>query len=423
MHLSVEAWLSATEEPSPTPPRTKRFLASTEITARKRRRLSDNPRHRRERSWSEDDAPLLSDLPRLPLKQHGSTPRSPKATLFAPMDTGGAMDPPPTPSSSGRKRVPTPSSHSARSTTCSSRDTSDAIKSSTYRDGVLEPNGVRFRHERLPLPPDIDRYYAALVHNQQCDDALMSLADAEDLSGQLFAIDAHEEKQFLDALEYPGPFPPYKIRDTHFKNTIRCTNGRWFDEEAMPRGPDLVYPKIVKARPDFAYGYSKLCFDPKQLSFLLRSSIYHIAAGLICPFLVIEGKSQACGLNVWQASNQCAGAGSACVKAALTLSEQLPDQAKDGLEEIDCTSYSVAVDTALAMLYVHWSDAPGQYTLQCVDQYLIRKPADLIRLQTHLRNIVTWGMGPRLKKIKLSVNAILDSQDKSKKRDIGNVDA
>ena len=409
VHLSVEAWLSATEEPSPTPPRTKRFLASAEITARKRRRLGENQRHRRERSWSDNDAHLLSDLPRLLLE-------------LPPMDTGGAMDPPPTPSTSGRKRALTPSSFSARSTTASSRDTSDAIKSSTYRIGVLKPNGVRFRHERLPLPTAIDRYHTGLVLSQRCNDGLMSLAEAENLSDQLFAIFAKEEKQFLDALENPGPLPPYKWKDTHFKDMMTCTKGRFFNKEVMPRCSDLSFPKIVRSKPDYTYGYDEQCFDLKQLSLLLLYNIYHIAAGLICPFLVIEGKSQACGLNVWQASNQCAGAGSACVKAALTLSSQLPDQAQNCLEEIDCTSYSVAVDTTLAMLYVHWSDAPGQYTLQCVDQYLIRKPADLIWLQTHLRNIVTWGMGPRLEKIKQSVNAILDSQNKSKKRDIGNVD-
>jgi hypothetical protein len=424
--VSIEDWLSASELPAYYPSKTKRLFASTRDTvARKRRRLSDHPRRSRERSWSDDDTALLSDLPRFPREELHSVAGSSRLSEFLKMDVAGAMAPPPPPSSSNKQRVRTPSqtdSCSARSNV-SSRDAGDAIQSSTYRQGVLEPNGVKFRHERLTLPTAVGRQVAKFVRSEDFPCTPMSSTDAQDLSDQLFEIDGEEEKKFLDALEHPGPLPPYKWKDTQYKKAMHCTSGRTFHEEAMPRGPYLAFPKIVRPRPDYAYGYSSRAFSPEQRSVLERSGIYHTAAGLICPFLVVEGKSQACGLNVWQASNQCAGAGSACVAAALTLLGQQPDQAELGLEGSDCVSYSLAVDTALAQLYVHWSDGPGQYSLQCVEQYLIRTPSDLIRLQTHLQNVMEWGMGARLEKVRRSVDEILgSSQDNIKKRPIDTVD-
>ena len=424
VHVSVTDWLSATEESFCPSPRTKRlFTYSKDTIAHKRRRLNDHPRRARERSWSDNDAALLPDLLYLPLEELRSVPVSPSPVGLQKMDASGAMDPPPTPSSSGKPRAATPSqtpSCSARSN-ASSRDPSDAIKSASYRDGVLEANGVIFRHERLALPFAIAQC-TERTFSKKSEEMLMSLSTAEKLSDQLFTIDGDEEHHFLKVLDSPGPFPPTLSDDAQFKD-MRCTNGRFFNEEAMPRSTDLVFPKIVRPSPDYAYGYNTKTFSRRQRNVLERSNIYNIAIGLMFPFLVIEGKSQACGLNVWQASNQCAGAGSACVKAALTLFGQLSDGAKDCMEKTECISYSVAVDTVAALLYVHWSEEPGQYFLQCIEQYWIRKPSDLIRLQSHLQSIMAWGLGPRLAKIKRSVDDIVDNRDSSRKRSIGNVEA
>ena len=422
--LSVTEWLSATQEPSPFPPRPKRLLAHCKDTvARKRRQLNEHSQRRRERSWSEGDAALLPELPKSSTEElFRSATGSPRSAGFPELNAGDMMNPPTTPSSAKRRAL-TPSQVSpfpARSNT-SGRDANDGIKSSTYRDGVLDLNGVTFRHERLPLPVAVAQQCADWVLSKKCEETLMSLAEAEKLSDELFAIDAEEEHHFLQALNHPGPFPPIRSADPQFKD-MRCTNGRSFKDEAVPGSIALVFAKIVRPKPDYAYGYKMQCFSHNQRNVLEHSSIYQTAAGLLCPFLIIEGKSQACGLNVWQASNQCAGGGSACVKVALTLVGQQSDQAKDGLKEADCTSYSVAVDTVAAILYVHWSPEPGQYVLQCIDQYWIRRPSDLIRLQTHLYNIMTWGLGHRLGKIKRSVDAILEGQDKNRKRTIESVE-
>ena len=443
MSISVDEWLRSIEEPScASRPEKRPFKDVEKVLKRKRRRLIDPPRSTRARAWSENDVPPASELRDLLREELPGT----ESLTLLPKMAARQTNPPITPSSSGNNMPPPSrrggSARRARSgsrtrsgsrggsaglaesayseATSTSRQSKDKIQSASYRQDVLLGNGIAFRPEWEPLPLEIRLLYDQIFQPEERTISRMTLAEATNTRQIIWKNDSVVEKKFLQHLQYPGPFPATEEGQSPYQDKMFCAEGQEFHKEAVPASGRLFVPKVSVPFPDYAYGYSREAFDPIQAAFLAQSRIYKLATDLMCPFFIIEGKSQSHGGNCWQASNQCAGGGSACVVAALALHEEQADPAEDGLQTADFVAFSLAIDNVSAILYVHWCEAPGNYFLQNVQEYHISKPRDLMKLATHLENIMAWGMGTRLTKIKNTVSNIIE--EKGGKRGIDDVE-
>jgi hypothetical protein len=79
------------------------------------------------------------------------------------------------------------------------------------------------------------------------------------------------------------------------------------------------------------------------------------------------------------------------------------------LKAFEAIVSSLAVDSMAAALYVHWRGADSRsFHLQRIGVYLIARPDELIQLQAKIRQIVSWGMGPRLVAIKKALNILIE---------------
>ncbi|KAF1960523.1 hypothetical protein CC80DRAFT_513381 [Byssothecium circinans] len=133
--------------------------------------------------------------------------------------------------------------------------------------------------------------------------------------------------------------------------------------------------------------------------------------GLRFPFFAIEFKAAGGSRgDLWVATNQCAGASSACLNAVDRLNTLLQ---KTGSEQrVDNLSYSIAVDNSTAQLYISWKEANLNYYLQRVDAFLLSCPEHFREFRKQVRNILDWGKDTRLPQIKDALDIILDENRK-----------
>ena len=94
----------------------------------------------------------------------------------------------------------------------------------------------------------------------------------------------------------------------------------------IPPGVKSIMQPISNPKPDVTYGYTLAGWNSNQaLAQKLMVDGFDMGAlsmpfrELYWPFFVVEFKARATGGNLFVATNQCAGDGSACVKAAYTL--------------------------------------------------------------------------------------------------------
>ena len=129
--------------------------------------------------------------------------------------------------------------------------------------------------------------------------------------------------------------------------------------------------------------------------------------GLRFPFFAIEFKA-AGGTkgDLWVATNQCAGASSACVNAVERLNLLLREH--ESLQLVDNVTYSVTVDNNIAQLYISWKEDNLNYFLQRVGAFLLSSPDHFKDFRKQVRNILDWGKDKRLKRIGDALDIILE---------------
>ncbi|KAI4216526.1 MAG: hypothetical protein LQ351_001015 [Letrouitia transgressa] len=189
----------------------------------------------------------------------------------------------------------------------------------------------------------------------------------------------------------------------------------------IPDGLSVAIQTICEPKPDVAYGYALQGFTHSQ-QITQRSTVNganlskfsRLAKDLYWPFLLVEFKAPAVGGNMYAAENQCAGGGSASLLACQTLLS-MASQANDSTDLTDSVAYSAAIDGAAANLLVHWYDAGDEtYCLERIHHYDLNRPEDIQKFQLHTKNIVDWGAGSRLKKIRAALDVILTEEIKKK---------
>ncbi|TKA64920.1 hypothetical protein B0A49_12968 [Cryomyces minteri] len=167
--------------------------------------------------------------------------------------------------------------------------------------------------------------------------------------------------------------------------------------------PDSLLPRIRGPVPDITYGIKPSAFNtPQEICHNQPplNEIHQPIADLYWPFLAVEIKSQAKGGSLYVATNQCAGSGSACVKAMDILSTDYPLS-----NDTPLLAFSCAVDGGTAKLYVHWQSSPGEFHLATIQRYLLSDPQYLHDLYRHVYSIIHWGTHERLSYIRRVLDA------------------
>lgn len=187
----------------------------------------------------------------------------------------------------------------------------------------------------------------------------------------------------------------------------------------IPNNPESQF-RVSSPKPDLLYGYSGALRDGAftQSQFLAQESLHPRNArfveatiqGLRFPFFAIEFKA-AGGTrgDLWVATNQCAGASSACLTAVDQLNTSLQHQS---VQPIDKLSYCIAVDNDTAQLYISWKEDGLNFYLQRVDAFLLSRPEDFKSFRKQVRYILDWGKNTRLTQIKDALDTILEENRK-----------
>lgn len=188
----------------------------------------------------------------------------------------------------------------------------------------------------------------------------------------------------------------------------------------IPNNPESQF-RVSGPKPDLLYGYSGSLGDGAftQTQFLAQGVLHPRNArfaeattqGLRFPFFAIEFKA-AGGTrgDLWVATNQCAGASSACLNAVYQLNTLLSEH--PDVKRVDNLSYSIAVDNNTAQLYISWKEDDLNYYLQRIDAFLLSSPEHFKNFRKHVRNILDWGKGTRLEQIKGALDVILEENRK-----------
>ncbi|EOD52129.1 hypothetical protein UCRNP2_1081 [Neofusicoccum parvum UCRNP2] len=282
-----------------------------------------------------------------------------------------------------------------------------SVSSARYRQDVLELNGVSIHKSRDTAPPAI-----------QClvDDILSAPRDEaapspEELRRWVRAIvkaeDRGEDGVGNTLLSSISLLPP----DEHHELVQRCGSLPFARPDVcLPRisGSDALttnVPRISPPVPDVTYGLRAAAFTTQQRVVMTTipptSTVAQPIVELFWPFLVVGFKAQNKAGSMYTAINQCAGGGSAAVKAQKILAGQWRVD-----PPATHAAFSCAMDDRSAELFVHHASKDGAtYHMTSINRYLLADPEHLARLHLHLHNIANWGRGGHLTAVRRLLNA------------------
>ena len=394
---TVSIWLSNVQpEDNPPPPSKRRKLSGSE---------SYNPtKALRTVTPSQSPDQVLVKEPAFPEEE----------AELGDMNDNRQMPPPPSPSETGSRRDCRSQSNTSLGRSNSARTPAEKVDSSDYRRRVLAPNKVRFKRYSDKLPEDVAQVCTKIL-GQEAEG--IQAAVPSELEELLDALDGFEredpsEGKFCEIMTDHGLLP---ILEAHRGMSLRKKIA--FNKSGLPRSSSSAIAPISGPAPDLSYGYKGDTFDFDWWTICQQPTCEPIK-NLHFPFLVIEAKSQPMGSNVWQAQNQCAGGGTACVSAVANLQDRaynigLPPEAPDGM----LFAFSLAIDSFTAWLHVHWRDTDAEtYFLKPVQDYQMYRAGDLEKLRMHLNAIIEWGLGSRLETIRKTLESLTAAGTNVRKR-------
>jgi hypothetical protein len=235
--------------------------------------------------------------------------------------------------------------------------------------------------------------------------------DAQDRLFTMGCTEAQVEEFFQNSVFSPPLDPTYGRRAG-----LVCAESALMSSHLIPNNPESRF-RLSQPKPDRLYGYSSEplggAFTRPQLlaqtGLHPRNALFAEATtqGLVYPFFAVEFKAAGgTGGDLWVATNQCAGAASACLKAVDQLNSFL--QKSGSKQRIDNVSYSMAMDNNTAHLFISWKEDDMSYCLQRVGCFLLSHPEHLKEFRNLVRNILKWGMDERLTQVKDALDVILE---------------
>ncbi|KAJ2896870.1 uncharacterized protein MKZ38_005122 [Zalerion maritima] len=331
---------------------------------------------------------------------------------------------PPTPGSTGSgsgsgSRRPSTDNRSLLSYASRASSSSSGVRHRMYRQNNLALNDIYIRPSAAPLPDPVSSHIETVRAKR--DSPGLSSDDLNQVVGQLDALaegcDEDDVAAFLNDIIFPNP----KTHPAYGPATgLSSSSNALMSQHLVPANPASPY-KVTQPKPDKLYGYSgnpnAVFTQPQTLAqTTLHPRIPHYSAatlqGLRFPFFATEFKA-AGGTrgDLWVATNQCAGASSACLNAIDQLNTSLREYRK--VQRVDNLSYCIAVDNNTAQLYVSWKEDDLSYCLQRVDAFLLSRSEDFKSFRKQVRNILDWGKDTRLKQVRDALDIILEENRKT----------
>jgi len=291
-----------------------------------------------------------------------------------------------------------------------------SVRHPSYRQNNLTSNGIYVRHDRSQLPDYISRRVEELRAERDSPGPSSDQIDGYlDELGKLAEGCAEADVEgFLEDTVFPKPSDLTYGRSAG----LGSAKSSLMSSYLIPNNPESQF-RVSGPKPDLLYGYSGALTDGAftQPQFLAQEALHPqnarfaeaTAQGLGFPFFAIEFKA-AGGTrgDLWVATNQCAGASSACLNAVDQLNTSLQDN--KSVQRVDNLSYCIAVDNNTAQLYISWKEDGLNNYLQRVDAFLLSRPEDFKSFRKQVRNILDWGKDTRLKQIRDALNIILEEK-------------
>ena len=186
-----------------------------------------------------------------------------------------------------------------------------------------------------------------------------------------------------------------------------------------PEGLPTVFPPIPNPKPDLLYGFgTRARTDQQRVSNGLverteGTPVWETSLSLSWGFFLAEIESQATGQNVFAATNQAAGGGSACTSAvdkllglASNMTPVLDNDARIPPNRTDSITFSLAMDAETASLFVHWLDKPQTFYMHRIRMFCLHRPSELGQLKSHVSKIIAWGISERLAEIRQALDSV-----------------
>ncbi|KAI5918409.1 hypothetical protein F4810DRAFT_575963 [Camillea tinctor] len=298
------------------------------------------------------------------------------------------------------------------------------VRDRLYRQHNLALNHIYIQRSRSKLPPSVAEEIENTLHAKRGSPELT----AEEMEGIMdrlddFTADGCDEGEVADFLN-DSIFPnPRADRVFGSATGLMSSSHALVSQHLVPS--NNVRFKVTQPKPGKLYGYSGDLNVPFTESQIVTQSIldpripsYPAATsnGLRFPFFAIEFKAAGGARgDLWVATNQCAGASSACLNAVDRLNTLLREYGSK--QSVDNLSYSIAVDNNTAQLFISWKEGDLNCYLQRVGVFLLASPEDFKEFRKQVRNILDWGKDTRLTQIKIALDTILDEDMKKVARD------
>ncbi len=276
-----------------------------------------------------------------------------------------------------------------------------------YRDNNLAENNIYIRDVNEEFPEYIvklvydvgkDRNSPGPSSDQVRHDA--GLHQLEKGAGE------SEVEKYFHANVFPNPEP---------SDNLQRIDRNPMAKHAVPDVGSKL--KVSTPWPDMLYGYNRLGAFPQQQAQLRSMGNEMIAntQGLVYPFFVIEFKADGPGGSgsMWVATNQCLGGSASCVNIAERLNRQLRQCKSDKVRPIDSAAFSIAMNGTEARLYISWGHNDLDYYMRKVKSFLLQEPEQYVAFRKYIRNIIDWGEDKRLKKIRKSLDSLLEENRKT----------
>lgn len=253
---------------------------------------------------------------------------------------------------------------------------------------MLFANGIKIENYDCVLPDGLlpakqklyQRRFSEEPDRGQVSELISEITNAADESEAQLNID------YLTDL-FPKRYGP---RSSRILNQL-------FNRAALPF---LSYSQPLSTpKPDIIFGYNvNSDFRMARLASghcqgMDLAPVIVPALGAAQPYFVVEIKSNFG--NTWTATNQVAGAGTACVRAAETL-YRLASASSAAIPQGPSIAYSTTIVGTLATMFIHWTtQEPEAYHMKALDSFNLTKPGEVLLFRRAIRNVLDWGLQDR----------------------------
>lgn len=204
-------------------------------------------------------------------------------------------------------------------------------------------------------------------------------------------------------------FPNFSLSH-HLKRSDKVPMTR----ELIPCGHAASNLRVSTPVPDLSYGYSRhgLTSGSQMQLLSMTKIVTSNSEDLLLPFLVVEYTSEGFGGSggtLWMATNQCLGASATCVNMMEKLNLSSEYCRNSQVEQLDSTTFSIAMSGTEARLYISWKHDKLAYYQQKVKGFLLQDPEQFVDFRKHVLDIIDWGREERLSGFQRVLDGLLDA--------------